>query len=128
MNTDKVRVVEPFDTDHTQAYELRSIPMERLHDMPFVMNIIKVTPRTSTTYTARWESKVSPRASICSYLKLLQHAVMGIPHLYNNSPTAPEHFIVKVIETKTRRIPTSLKCIHAHATPNSPSLNQSTRP
>ena len=44
MNTDKVRVVEPFDTDHTQAYELRSIPMERLHAMPFVMNIIKVTP------------------------------------------------------------------------------------
>ena len=41
MNTDKVRVVEPFDTDHTQAYELRSIPMERLHAMPFVMNIIK---------------------------------------------------------------------------------------
>ena len=42
MNTDKVRVVEPFDTDHTQAYELRSIPMERLHAMPFVMNIIKL--------------------------------------------------------------------------------------
>ncbi len=53
MNTDKVRVVEHFGTDHTQASELRGIPTERLHAMPFVMNIIKVTPRTSTTYTAR---------------------------------------------------------------------------
>ena len=91
MNTDKVRVVEPFDTDHTQAYELRSIPMERLHAMPFVMNIIKVTPRTSTTYTARWESKVSPRASICSYLKLLNtrswvsHTYTTIHQLHPNT-------------------------------------------
>ena len=44
MNTDKVRVVEHFGTDHTQACELRGIPTERLHAMPFVMNIIKVTP------------------------------------------------------------------------------------
>jgi hypothetical protein len=53
MNTEQVGVVEHFGTDYAQACELRGIPTERLHAMPFVMNIIKVTPRTSTTHTAR---------------------------------------------------------------------------
>ena len=45
MNTEQVGAVEHFGTDYAQACDL--------HAMPFVMNIIKVTPRTSTTYTAR---------------------------------------------------------------------------
>ena len=53
MNTEQVGVVEHFGTDYAQACELRGIPTERLHAMPIVMNIIKVTPRTSTTHTAR---------------------------------------------------------------------------
>lgn len=51
--TGTAEVVEPFGAHYAHACELRGLPMERLRAMPFVMNIIKVTPRTSTTYTAR---------------------------------------------------------------------------
>ena len=36
--------MEPFGEDYAHACELRGLPMERLRAMPFVMNIIKVTP------------------------------------------------------------------------------------
>ena len=42
--TGTAEVVEPFGADYAHACELRGIPMERLRALPFVMNIIKVTP------------------------------------------------------------------------------------
>ena len=42
--TGTAEVVEPFGEDYAHACELRGLPMERLRAMPFVMNIIKVTP------------------------------------------------------------------------------------
>ena len=37
-------IAEPFGEDYAHACELRGLPVERLRAMPFVMNIIKVTP------------------------------------------------------------------------------------
>lgn len=42
--TGRAEVLEPFGPGYARACELRGIPMERLRAMPFVMNIIKVTP------------------------------------------------------------------------------------
>ena len=42
--TGTAEVVEPFGADYAHACKLRGLPMERLRAMPFVMNIIKVTP------------------------------------------------------------------------------------
>ena len=42
--TGTAEVVEPFGEDYAHACELRGLPVERLRAMPFVMNIIKVTP------------------------------------------------------------------------------------
>ena len=42
--TGRAEVLKPFGPGYARACELRGIPMERLRAMPFVMNIIKVTP------------------------------------------------------------------------------------
>ena len=42
--TGTAEVLEPFGPEYTRACELRGIPVERLRAMPFVMNIIKVSP------------------------------------------------------------------------------------
>lgn len=42
--TGTAEVLESFDSEYARACELSGIPMERLPAMPFVMNIIKVSP------------------------------------------------------------------------------------
>ncbi|RRR25565.1 pyridoxamine 5'-phosphate oxidase family protein [Schaalia georgiae] len=42
--TGTAEVLEPFGAEYERACRLRGIPVERLRELPFVMNIIKVTP------------------------------------------------------------------------------------
>ena len=42
--TGYAKVLEPFGEEYTHACELKGIPVERLENLPFVMNVIKVTP------------------------------------------------------------------------------------
>ena len=42
--TGTAEVLEPFSAEYERACRLRGIPVERLRQLPFVMNIIKVTP------------------------------------------------------------------------------------
>ena len=42
--TGTAEVLEPFGAQYERACRLRGIPVERLRKLPFVMNIIKVTP------------------------------------------------------------------------------------
>lgn len=42
--TGTAQVLEPFGEEYEHACRLRGIPVERLRNLPFIMNIIKVTP------------------------------------------------------------------------------------
>lgn len=42
--TATAEVVAPFGKEYEHACALRGLPMERLQQLPFVMNVIKVTP------------------------------------------------------------------------------------
>ena len=61
--TGTAEVVEPFDEDYAHACELRGLPMERLRAMPFVMNIIKVTPTRFDYVNGTLKERGFPRAS-----------------------------------------------------------------
>lgn len=57
--------MEPFGSDYAHTCKLRGIPMERLRTMPFVMNIIKVSPtRFNYVNGALKERGFSPRQHI----------------------------------------------------------------
>lgn len=42
--TGRAEVLRPFGSEYRHACELRGLPVERLQKLPFVMNVIKMTP------------------------------------------------------------------------------------
>ena len=90
--TGTAEVLESFGSEYARACELRGIPMERLRAMPFVMNIIKVSPTRFDYIDGTLKQRgFSPRQHIqllrssSSSLSWASHTYATMHQLYPNT-------------------------------------------